>query len=619
MMWNTTDEIARAVLQEPWAKECPQDEAFWARVLKWIEENPLRSFLTRFTQQVQAIVGIDPGFPERQILELATQYMVEFLGAHHASVRIYDPQTGQMLAYGSFPFQEGSRERYIPLEGSVAGVAVKTGKPYLVSDLLSEDLYQDKSAVQEQGVNSLMAVPFEIPRFFPRERNTVAVIQIYYEQRHRSFSPLEIEVAEVMARRLSFVFARKKILALYRLNEKKEAIVRKIFLRLGSREGIKMKDVFNRVIPELVDIISIQSCALFSVTEDRQSVILEAGYPETPGYHGIGKLFPIASEPAFERMVNPDDVRVESAFDVVTPSYVLVVDPQRSCILSDNIKRMAAARNINSILYVPLSAEEEAVSHFMTFDALDKRKRYTEEEIEIFLFLGRELMKAQQMERMDDILHDFKNPAIATAGFARRLKGLLDRLPSDCATPEMRQCVEVLLEETSRLQELALSVYGVGREQVVDLTDRLRNRVEINGQAIKEQLKQNVSLQEGPYEVPLYVKCYPLHLERVLDNLLNNATNAIPPRGGMLAVRTYADEEGMACAEITNTGRISEEDQARLMEGQGRGRGLHITHRIVRLLKGKVEVRVDGERTTFLVRLPRHREEGAEDHDRHPA
>ena len=37
-----------------------------------------------------------------------------------------------------------------------------------------------------------------------------------------------------------------------------------------------MKDIFNRLIPELADIINLQSCALFSVSSDREQVVLEA-------------------------------------------------------------------------------------------------------------------------------------------------------------------------------------------------------------------------------------------------------------------------------------------------------------------------------------------------------
>jgi signal transduction histidine kinase len=251
---------------------------------------------------------------------------------------------------------------------------------------------------------------------------------------------------------------------------------------------------------------------------------------------------------------------------------------------------------------VPLTSGDD-ITHFMTFDALDQRKRYAEEEIDIFLFLGRELVKAQRMEHLDDTLHDFKNPAIATAGFARRLKQLLQQPESERDESKVRRYVDILLEETSRLQEMALSIYQVGEQQHVNLSDVVRYRFEINEEAIKEQLKQNVALKNGPYEDPLPVRCYPMHLERVLDNLLNNATNAIPVRGGELSVRTYSEGE-WACVEITNTGLISEEDRSRLLEGEGRGRGIYITHRIIRMLKGRLEIRPGQDTTTLLAKLP---------------
>jgi signal transduction histidine kinase len=94
----------------------------------------------------------------------------------------------------------------------------------------------------------------------------------------------------------------------------------------------------------------------------------------------------------------------------------------------------------------------------------------------------------------------------------------------------------------------------------------------------------------------------------VFDNLLNNATKAIPLKGGRLAIRTFADGQ-WACAEISNSGHISEEDRLRLLEGEGEGRGLYITYRVIRLLKGKIEIQRGKNTTTFFVRIPLYREQ----------
>jgi len=603
-MLKESEELIKAIQKKDWAKVIPDEDVFWNQLVEYVKEHIFPEFLVQITNQVDEITEISPDLSEPEILELVTRYMVEFLGARSASVRIYDPDTGQMLSYGSYPFEEESRETYIPLERSVAGEVVRTHQTYLVPNILKEKLYQDKEVVEQRQTYSMMAVPLALTRFSPRERDTVGVIQIYYPEKNRTFSPLEIHMAELMSRRLSFVIARKKILSMYRTNEKKETIVSKIFQRLGSREGIKMREVFNRVIPELVDIINLQSYALFSVADGLKHVVLEAGYPDSVQYHGIGKQFPINSEPAFELTLKMRDYIEDSPYEVVTNSYVLVMDPQQSRIVSKNLKQFALNQNVNSILYVPLNVGEE-ITHFMTFDALDYRKRYTQEEIDIFLFLGRELMKAQRMEHLDDILHDFKNPAIATAGFARRLKRLIEEQSPNKEHPKIKKYLDILLEETSRLQEMAMSLTQVGKEQIVNLTDVLRSRFGINKEAIKEQLKQNVVLEEGPFHDPLYVQCYPLFLERVFDNLLNNATNAIPLQGGILSIRTFIDGD-QACAEISNTGVISDEERVRLMEGKGLGRGLYISHRIMSLLKGEIDIQVGKETTTLLVQLPIH-------------
>lgn len=601
-MFQASKNLIKSVMKEGWASSgCPNDQ-FWTRMEEWIHKVLLPETMSQYIGHIDEIIHIDPKLAEQQILELVAMHMIQSLNARYGSVRIYDPDTEQMLSFGSYPPGEEARESNIALDGSIAGRVIKSGNPFIVPNIFKEGLYNDKTIIERKGVNSMMAIPFEIPRFFPHERNTAGVIQIYFPENDRAFIPLEVQLAETMSRRLGFTIARKKILSMHRVNEKKEAIVRKIFLKPGGWEGVKMKDVFNRLIPELADIISLQSCALFSVTKDHENVFLEAGYPDSASYHGIGKTLPVKNEPAFELVLGRRKYTDESPYELVTPSYVLIIDPRKSKIISNNLKMLASNRNINSILYVPLNVEEE-ITHFMTFDAIDQRKGYDPEEIEIFVFLGRELMKAQRMERLDDILHDFKNPAIATAGFARRVNQLLEKDYNLDTDSKIKRYLKVLMEEANRLQEMALSISHTGKEQRVNLTEVLKRRFEINKEVIQEQLRSNIILEEVSYQDPLYIRCYPLHIERVMDNILNNATNAIPLKGGTLSVRSYADGDS-ACVEVTNSGPILDEDRHRLLEGEVSGRGFYITRRILSMLNGNIDIRSGKETTTVLLRLP---------------
>jgi signal transduction histidine kinase len=411
---------------------------------------------------------------------------------------------------------------------------------------------------------------------------------------------LEAKIAEMLSRRASYVIARKRIMDLQKLNVTKDKIVEQIFLKLGKREGIKMKEVFNLVIPELVDIMRIQRCSLFSVSEDRQHVVLEAGYPEIQ--HGIGKAFSVKEEPYIDAVVNQANPFGEFENEKIFPAYILIHNPQESHLLPQDLKRFLETQQIHSVLYLPLKVND-VVNYFLAFDAQAHHPRFSDEEIEIFTFFGKELMKGLRLEKMDDILHDFKNPSIAAAGFAKRIQKILEDGEFLSKKEKVAQALDIILKETSRIQELALTLHGEGREEVVDLTEKLRKRFLINEEAIKELKRENVHLIENDLESPLWIRCYPLHIERVLDNLLNNATNAMPEEGGHLSIRSYR-KDFWAVAEVTNSGEIREEDRDRYLLGDGRGRGLHITTRLVKQMKGKIEMESGGGQTTFRVMFP---------------
>ncbi len=598
MDWFKIDQkLLKSVMVDLRTRGCHLSFEEVTRVVNLISEEVIHRYVDQLISQVETILEINPHLAEREILEIVAKNVVEYLGAEAASIRIYDPGREEMLSFGSYPPQKEDRQEAIPFEDTIAGEVVKTHRSYFVPNILKEEKYKNKEKVERHGIHSMLAIPISIPRFSLKDVDTEGSFQIYYKERDKAFTPLEAKIAEMLSRRVSYVIARKRIMDLQKLNVTKDKIVEQIFLKLGKREGVKMREVFNLVIPELVDIMRIQRCSLFSVSEDRQHVVLEAGYPEIQ--HGIGKTFSVKNEPYIEAVVNQTGPFGEFENEKIFPPYILIHNPQESHLLPSDLKRFLEIQQIHSVLYIPLKVSD-VVNYFLAFDAQAHHRRFTEEELEIFIFFGKELMKGLRLEKMEDILHDFKNPAIALAGFAKRIQKILEGGEFLSKKEKVAQALGIILKETSRIQELALTLHGEGREEIVDLTEKLRNRFLINQETMKELRREDIHLVEGELESALTIRCYPLHIERVLDNLFNNATNAIPQKGGELSIRSYR-RDGWAVAEITNTGQISEEDKERYLHGEGRGRGLHITSRLVKLMGGKTEVESGEGLTTFRV------------------
>ena len=573
-----------------------------ARLAEAIHDDVLAGNIKTVIDQAEQIITIDPGLLERDILTTAVRDIAQFLRADAASLRIYDPIKHQMVSYGSYRYEESIREHAVPYEDSIAGEAIQTGKTIAIPNILKERRYKNKEVTTRLGLCSMMAVPFNIHLFSLMEKDIQGTIQIYYKEADREFRDVDIRVAEMLARRVTFVIANRRIIDLKKLNEKKETIVETIFQRLGKREGIRMKDVFTLIIPELADVMWIQSCAFFSVSPDRTRVTLEAGYPEKVGYHGVGKVFSVNDEPYFSAIIHQSSILGEYEDEKIYPSYILIDNPRRSRLLTEDLRRFTMIQNINSMLYVPMKTGD-TVNFFLAFDALDKHTSFTSEEIELLVFFGKELMKAVKIEQLDDILHDFKNPAIATAGFARRVRNILRKGEFQKKKEKIFRDLDILIRETSRMQEMAYSVYGAGKEEEINMTDKLARRLEINREAIREQKRRNIQIIRD-LKTPLWITCYPLHIERVFDNLLSNATYAIPEKGGSLIAKTYPMDR-WAVAEISNTGRISEAEREQILGGETTGRGLHITNRLVKIMGGRIELEAEDNHTTFRVYLPR--------------
>src|SRR4030067_3875817 len=344
-------ELIESIMAKLKEEDCYLSQEEVALVVNLIKEKALFHYVDQVIHQADAILDINPSLTEKEILQALARNVVEFLNAEAASIRIYNPRKEEMVSFGSYPGESENREEAIPFEDTIAGDVVKNRKSYFVPSILKEEKYRDKGKVQNHGIHSMLAVPISIPRFSLEDVDTEGCLQIYFKEDEKVFTPLEARIAEMLAKRVGYVIARKRIMDLQKMNVTKDRIAERIFLKLGKRGGVKMKEVFDLVIPELADIMRIQRCSLFSVMEARRHAVLEAGFPEIQ--HGIGKIFEVIESPYIHTIVDQTGPFGDFENEKIYPTYIHILNPQRSNLLPTDLKRFLETQQIHSALYIP--------------------------------------------------------------------------------------------------------------------------------------------------------------------------------------------------------------------------------------------------------------------------
>ncbi|MFC1892137.1 hypothetical protein ACFLZT_07075, partial [Thermodesulfobacteriota bacterium] len=108
-MLRYSKKLINEIKNKDWTEGLDLQDNFWEQMSEWINDRLLPEVLAQFTLLVDEIIEIDSDLSEIKILQLVATHMVDNLNALFASVRIYDPDTEQMLSFGSYPSDEKSR------------------------------------------------------------------------------------------------------------------------------------------------------------------------------------------------------------------------------------------------------------------------------------------------------------------------------------------------------------------------------------------------------------------------------------------------------------------------------------------------------------------------------
>ena len=227
-------------------------------------------------------------------------------------------------------------------------------------------------------------------------------------------------------------------------------------------------------------------------------------------------------------------------------------------------------------------------------------------------------------QRKNDIIvylaHDLKTPLTSIIAYL----SLLNESP-DMSEEQRAKYTGISLEKAKRLGELINEFFEITRYNLQNIT---LDKKEFYLYVLLEQVMDSfaaVFKQKGlewKIEVDDKILIYgdPDRLARVFENLLRNAVSYCYPNS---LIEVYGMIEGdNAEILVRNQGKTIPEhqlnnlfekfyrlDEARSSETGGAGLGLAIAKEIIELHDGTIKANSQNEYTTFIIRLPRKKEE----------
>ncbi len=205
------------------------------------------------------------------------------------------------------------------------------------------------------------------------------------------------------------------------------------------------------------------------------------------------------------------------------------------------------------------------------------------------------------------VAHEIRNPL----GAVFNAVGAIRHQANAGADARLTMLLAILEEEATRMNDIVGDLLDFARPVSAALRPE---RIE---PIVSEAIDAAASDSAGPVKIEREVDSdlppVPVDgrlLRQAILNIANNAVQALGKRGGTIRVRMTRDN-GAVRIEIADTGPgIATEHQPRVFEPffttrpSGTGLGLTVVKRIVDVHHGETTLTVEGQGTTFVIRLP---------------
>ncbi len=542
------------------------------------------------------------------LLERATQLIGETFSADEHGVLLLD-ETGQVLKFHPSYFcpDEDLKTLVIPLGQGISGTVARTGLPLRVGNVAGDPGYLGDS----QARRSELCVPLKIGE------RIIGVINVesakenaYSEADERVLSTIAVQLATAIEKVRLFEVERRRAAGL-------EAL-RQASLHLTS--NLESKPVLRAILEHSMKLVSADAARLFLFDGDKLTF--------AQGYGSHGSILDLGAHPRphgltynvarnGKRQVVADARKhplfKDQPFDGAIVSLPLKLGDQVLGVLNLYVEGRPCNFEENELSILELLADQASIA--LTNARLYEEAQKRAEELSAALQQREELVRLRN-EFIQNVSHELRTPLAIVRGYVE----LLNSGEVGEVTPQQKEMITIVNRRVHMLNKIVDDLTTIleaeahhGKRESVDYGEIVRYMMS-DFQATARQAGLSLVAEIEP-NLP-NVLGNPIHMHRVLDNLVGNAFKFTPP-GGKVILRLYKEGK-MIVLEVSDNGvgipadklerifeRFYQVDGSSTRRYGGTGLGLALVKEISEMYGGDVAVKSKvGMGSTFTVKLP---------------
>ncbi len=426
------------------------------------------------------------------ILNEIVRSAYEILDADIATVHLYDPDKQEYLPLEKaavYPDPESTRNHMETprSNGLTANIILNKQRMYIENVDEEKDPATLSTFIREQKIKAYVGLPLI------SNQQSLGVLYVSFKQPRR-FPPDELSLIQLLADNAATAIYNSRLFEESQQRLEQLNLVRQVAADVSS--VLDLDKILQRAVDGLAKVFDVKQAAVAIFDEIGEYSAVRAEYLAPGCFSAMGYKIPLKDNPQIEKIL-------------ATKQPLIVYDVQKDRLM-DSVKGMMAERKTLSMMIVPIIIEDEVVGT-IGIDAIEKKRRFTEEEANLALAIANQAAVGihnaqlfQQRETLQDIAHDITSELDRDTLLQKTLERSLEILNCEFGS------ISVLEPSTNKLQFR----YAVGKDEdksvsmgegLIGTAAQERKTVRVGDVSKDNRYIEHVGKTQSELDIPLLV------------------------------------------------------------------------------------------------------------------